>query len=179
MTCPAKKINKHWPDRSTKEPHDGDKAICTSDIRQVGDFCHHAFYGTAITVESASQTATWYIWLACSILMGNHKRLHKQPCKFSNGLKKSDGLRSDIFRHFQKFSDILRPAVGQLFRTTFSDTSQAVTQTFLDWQFSRHPDCQKYVSFFQLISFAYIQTVRKCQLFSVQQLDGQKHVRYF
>ena len=98
---------------------------------------------------------------------------HQQPCKFS------DGLRSDIFRHFQKFSEIFRPAVGQLFRTTFSDTSQAVTQTFLDWQSSRHLDYQKYVSFFQLISFAYIQTVRKCQLFSVQQLDGQKHVSDF
>ena len=115
---------------------------------------------------------TQYLCLGCI-------KSHQQPCKFSNGLKKSDGLRSDIFRHFQKFSDILRPAVGQLFRTTFSDTSQAVTQTFLDWQFSRHPDCQNYVSFFQLISFAYIQTVRKCQLFSVQQLDGQKHVSYF
>ena len=64
----------HEPNTSPKEPRDRDKAECTSDIRRVRNFRHHAFDESAIPIESTSETATvahcpplvWYTLLISS-----------------------------------------------------------------------------------------------------------------
>ena len=80
---------------------------------------------------------------------------HQHLDKFSDELKKSEGLRSDILRHSQTFSDIFRhfqtfsdqQSVSNS-ETAWSDISPPVTQTvstsqiFSDQQCFIHSDCQ-------------------------------------
>ena len=93
-----------------------------------------------------------------------HSSAHQHLDKFSDELKKSDGLRSDIFRNSQTFSDIPRLAV--IF-------SQSVIQKMLglisDQQLHR---LSVHLSNFQTSSFPSIQTVRTSQLYSVQQFSS-------
>ena len=71
---------------------------------------------------------------------------HQQPCKFSNSLKISDSLRSDIFRKSQTFSDC---------------------QLVSNWELPFLIPVKQLYRLFQTDSFLDIQTVRICQLFSV------------
>ena len=116
--------------------------------------------------------------LCCSFLFSPMSHwegmLHQQPYEFSEELKKTGGLWSEIFRHFQKISDTFRWAVGQLFRNS------------LFWyQSSSYTDCQymavifrpavfhtfrlsEYVSYFQCSSSAVPLNIRVYQIMSAQ-----------
>ena len=81
--------------------------------------------------------------------------LHQHLDKFSDELKKSEGLRSDILRHSQTFSDIFR-------HSQTSSQSETQKQPGLISVHQLHR-LSEHLRYFQTSSFSYIQIVRISQ----------------